>query len=55
MRKNNTNTKVQVKYERIFEYDDCTVVWKYDNFKSNSGAYEVEVKVKKPVKKEQIA
>lgn len=51
MRKNNTNPKVQVKYERIFEYDDCTVVWKYDNFKSNSGAYEVEVKVKKPVKK----
>ena len=51
MRKNNTKPKEQVKYERTFEYEDCIVVWKYDNFKSNSGAYEVEIKHKKPLKK----
>ena len=51
MRKNTTKPKEQVKYDRTFEYDDCIVVWKYDNFKSNSGAYEVEIKVKKPIKK----
>lgn len=34
----------QKKYERTFVYDDCTVIWKYDNYKTTSGPYEVEVK-----------
>jgi len=37
----------QKKYERSFVYDDCTVIWKYDNLKSTSGPYEVEVKYPK--------
>lgn len=34
----------QVKTERSFTFDDCTVIWKYDNSKTNTGPYEVEVK-----------
>lgn len=48
MSKNNSKTKQQVSFERVFEFEDCTIIWKYDNFKSNSGPYEVEVK---PIKK----
>lgn len=45
MKKNTTNTKgEQKKYERTFVYDDCIVIWKYDNYKTTSGPYEVEVK-----------
>lgn len=36
-----------VKYERIFTYDDCVVVWRYDSSKTNSGPYEVEMKYPK--------
>lgn len=35
------------KYEKIFEYDDCVVIWKYDNYKTTTGPYEVEVKYPK--------
>lgn len=32
------------KFERTFEFDDSIVIWKYDNLKTNTGPYEVEVK-----------
>jgi hypothetical protein len=51
MRKNNVKIKDQVKFERVFEYDDCTQVWRYDNLKTVTGPYEVETKLKKPIKK----
>jgi hypothetical protein len=35
------------KYERTIEHDDCIMIWKYDNFKSNTGPYEVEIRQKK--------
>jgi hypothetical protein len=35
------------KFERSYEFEDCIVVWKYDNSKSITGPYEVEVKYKK--------
>jgi hypothetical protein len=35
------------KYERSFIYEDCTIVWKYDNSKVNTGPFEVEIKYKK--------
>jgi hypothetical protein len=35
------------KSERSYDYDDCVVVWKYDNSKTNTGPYEVEIKYKK--------
>ena len=35
------------KYERIIEHDDCTMIWKYDNYRSNTGPYEVEIRQKK--------
>jgi hypothetical protein len=40
----------QKKFERTITFDDCLVVWKYDNYKTNTGPYEVEVKYlkKKP-------
>jgi hypothetical protein len=47
MSNNNNKTKQQISFERVFEYEDCIVIWKYDNFKSNSGAYEVEIKPNK--------
>ena len=34
------------KFERSYEFDDCTVIWKYNNFKIITGPYEVEVKYK---------
>ncbi len=42
--KNTKKLPEQVKFERVFTYDDCTVIWKYDNLKTNTGPYEVEVK-----------
>jgi hypothetical protein len=50
MRKNSPKIKEQSKYERIFEYEDCTQIWKYDSLKTTTGPYEVETKYKKPVK-----
>lgn len=50
MKNNNPKTKIQIKFDRIFEYVDCTQIWKYDNFKSISGPYEVENRPKKPEK-----
>ena len=35
------------KYERIVEHEDCTMIWKYDNYKTNTGPYEVEIRQKK--------
>jgi hypothetical protein len=35
------------KYERIFDYPDCQVIWKYDENKTNSGPFEVEIKYPK--------
>ena len=35
------------KYERTIEHDDCIMIWKYDNFKTNTGPYEVEKRQKK--------
>ena len=26
-------------FERVIKHDDCTLIWKYDNYKSNSGPY----------------
>ena len=34
-------------FERVIKHDDCTLIWKYDNYKSNSGLYEVEIKYPK--------
>jgi hypothetical protein len=34
----------QKKFERTITFDDCLVVWKYDNYKTNTGPYEVEIK-----------
>jgi hypothetical protein len=51
MRKNNTKIKEQIKYERVYEYEDCIQIWKYDNYKSVSNPYEVETKYKKLEKK----
>jgi len=34
-------------FERVIKHDDCTLIWKYDNYKSNSGPYEVEIKYPK--------
>lgn len=31
-------------FERVITHEDCTLIWKYDNYKSNSGPYEVEIK-----------
>ena len=35
------------KYERIVDHEDCIVIWKYDNHKTTTGPYEVEIKQKK--------
>jgi len=34
-------------FERVITHEDCTLIWKYDNYKSNSGPYEVEIKYNK--------
>jgi len=51
MKKNDNNTTEEVKKELTFDYDDCTVIWKFNPKKPTSGAYEVEIKHKKPPKK----
>jgi hypothetical protein len=38
------------KSELSFTYDDCTIIWKFDNQKTTTGPYEVEVKYKKSSK-----
>jgi len=35
------------KYELKFEYDECISIWKFDNYKSTSGPFEVEIKYHK--------
>lgn len=40
-----------VKFERTYTFEDSIVIWKYDNLKTNTGPYEVEVK---PVKKKPV-
>jgi hypothetical protein len=40
-------TKKQVErkvFERTITLDDCIMIWKYDNHKTNTGPYEVEIK-----------
>ena len=34
-------------FERVINHEDCTLIWKYDNYKSNTGPYEVEIKYHK--------
>jgi hypothetical protein len=34
-------------FERVVTYEDCILIWKYDNHKSNTGPYEVEIKYPK--------
>jgi hypothetical protein len=34
-------------FERVVTHEDCTLIWKYDNHKSNTGPYEVEIKPNK--------
>jgi hypothetical protein len=34
----------QKKFERTITFDDSIVIWKYDNYKTNTGPYEVEIK-----------
>ena len=31
-------------FERVITHEDCVLIWKYDNHKSNTGPYEVEIK-----------
>lgn len=38
------------KWEKIQEYDDCIIIWRYDSKKSMVNPYEVEIK-NKPIKK----
>ena len=42
--KKSKKTVEHKKYERSYVYDDCTIIWKYDNYKTNTGPYEVEIK-----------
>lgn len=39
------------KWERVYEDEDETVIWRYDTSKNKYGPYEVEIKYKKPVPK----
>lgn len=34
-------------FERTITLEDCVMVWKYDNYKTNTGPYEVEIKYPK--------
>lgn len=38
------------KWERTFQDEDETIIWRYDLSKNKSGPYEVEIKSKVPVK-----
>lgn len=42
--KKTKKTVEQKKFERTYEMEDCVMVWKYDNYKTNTGPYEVEIK-----------
>ena len=39
------------KWERVYESDDCTTIWKYDSKKSLINPVEVEIKYKSERKK----
>ena len=32
------------KFERTITFEDSVIIWKYDNHKTNTGPYEVEIK-----------
>ena len=34
-------------FERVITHEDSIQIWKYDNYKSNTGPYEVEIKYPK--------
>lgn len=48
--KNVKNKVTHKKYERVYEFDDCTIVYKYDTSKTTSGPFETEIRPKKPKK-----
>lgn len=52
MKKNEPKSVELTTIERTFEYDDCTVIWRFNPKKRLLGAYEVEIKHKKPTKKD---
>lgn len=35
------------RFDRTITFDDCIMVWKYDNTKTNTYPYEVEIKYNK--------
>lgn len=35
------------RFDRTISFDDCVIIWKYDNSKTNTGPYEVEIKYNK--------
>jgi len=39
------------KWEQVFNDEDETIIWRYDNSKNRFGPYEVEIKYKRPVVK----
>jgi hypothetical protein len=42
--KKTKKTVEQKKFERTYVMEDCVMIWKYDNYKTNTGPYEVEIK-----------
>jgi hypothetical protein len=46
------NEEIPQQYEKVVEYDDCNIIWKYDRKKSQFNPYEVEVKYKKTKSKD---
>ena len=42
------------KWERIYNDEDETIIWRYDTKKNKYGPYEVEVKSKIPVVRKSI-
>jgi len=48
MKRNKSKVIVEKrKFERVFDYPDCQVIWRYDENKTISGPYEVEIKYPK--------
>jgi len=44
---NDKKVKKQIErkvFDRIIKHEDCILIWKYDNHKTNTGPYEVEIK-----------
>jgi hypothetical protein len=39
------------KWERVYEFDDCTTIWRFDSKKSLINPVEVEIKYKSERKK----